>query len=53
MNYGWTPAQIADLTLGQLKMAIDDDEGGNISHADAVASVHAHRRLRRLGLADL
>lgn len=51
MAYGWTPNQVAELTLAQLALAIEEAPG--IGYGDAVAHVQRARMLRRAGLGGL
>lgn len=53
MVYGWTPNQIAEMTLGQILAVVAPDEGEGITEAEAVASIRRWRELKRFGLEDL
>jgi len=53
MRFGWTPTEIAALTLGQLLAALHDDGDAEIPYADGLAHVQRARALRAAGLGGL
>ena len=53
MRFGWTPTEIAALTLGQLLAALRDDGDEAIGYGDGLAHVQRARLLRNAGLGGL